>query len=226
ILQVLKKQDDINNDQLDLEKSQIDNKTNNFNKQGKGKLFYWIFMLWSGILFSFGIFSLVGVFIGFLLIQYYLLLNFLFGIALIIFGIIILIPKLEEITFTGIKIPESIQKYLQKESYTGLDLFVIGTIYSIIALPCSGPIFIALIPIIINYSNPILSMLSLFVFAIGLLLPYVLLISITSKTQMQFVKGIRNRYILVKNITAILLLFMGGILAWPFFGGPILFSIG
>ena len=222
ILNIMRKQEEKDSSEIDSSFKEVLPKKSNL----RMKAFSWIFMLWSGILFSFGIFALIGVFIGSYLIQNYLLLNLIFGIILIIMGYIILSPKLEEIFFARIPIPDFVQKQMQKEEYSGLDLFTLGAFYSIIALPCSGPVFIALIPLIISFNNQIISLFSLSLFAIGLLLPYLLLIMVTTETQSKFIQGVRNHYNIVKIITGILIILVGGLLAWPYFGGPILFTVG
>ena len=185
----------------------------------------WIFMLWSGILFSFGIFALIGAFIGSFLIQNYLLLNLVFGILLILMGYIIIVPKLEELFFSRIPVPGFVQQQLQKEEYSGFDLFLLGAAYSIIAIPCAGPVFIALIPLIISFNNQLMSLFSFVLFAIGLLIPYLLLIMVTSEGQVAFIKKVRNNYRLIQVITGILIIIVGGLLVWPYFGGPILFTV-
>ena len=190
------------------------------------KAFNWIFMLWSGILFSFGIFALIGTYIGGFLIQNYILFNLIVGIFLIIMGYIIINPKLEEIFFSRIPVPNFVQKQMQKEEYSGLDLFILGTFYSIIALPCAGPVFIALIPIVINFNNQLVSLFSLSLFALGLLIPYLLLIMVTTETQAKFIKKVRGNYQIIKIITGLLIILVGGLLAWPYFGGPVLFTVG
>ena len=190
------------------------------------KAFNWIFMLWSGILFSFGIFALIGTYIGSFLIQNYILFNLIVGIFLIIMGYIIINPKLEEIFFSRIPVPEIVQRQMQKEEYSGLDLFTLGTVYSLIALPCAGPVFIALLPLVINFNNQIVSLFSLSLFALGLLIPYLLLIMVTTETQTKFIKKVRNNYNIIKIITGLLIILVGGLLSWPYFGGPVLFTVG
>ena len=216
ILNILKKQEQQDN----LDHNSTETKNYRF------KAYNWIFMLWSGILFSFGIFALIGVFIGTTLIQNYLLLNLIFGIVLIIMGYIMISPKLEELFFSRIPIPTYVQNQMQKSMYSGIDLFTLGAFYSIIALPCAGPVFIALIPLVINFNSQFLRFFSLALFALGLLLPYLILIMVTTEAQTTFIQKVRERYTYVKIITSILLILVGGLLAWPYFGGPILFTVG
>ncbi|MFX1256036.1 MAG: cytochrome c biogenesis protein CcdA [Promethearchaeota archaeon] len=185
----------------------------------------WVFMLWSGILFSFGIFALVGVAIGFLLIQYYTVLNLIFGFLIVILGIIILIPKFGEQIFARIPVPDRLSGLLQKETVSDLDLFILGLSYSIIALPCAGPAFLAVLPLIIGSINPLFTLTGLVLLALGLLLPYLALVMLTTEARTRFISGIQRHYGLIKVITAVFLIIIGALLMWPFFGGPALFAI-
>ena len=108
ILNILKKQEQQDN----LDHNSTETKNYRF------KAYNWIFMLWSGILFSFGIFALIGVFIGTTLIQNYLLLNLIFGIVLIIMGYIMISPKQEELFFSRIPIPTNVQNQMQNSMYS------------------------------------------------------------------------------------------------------------
>lgn len=221
ILNIMRKDDEVNS-----EKDSEDEPQPKYHSTSQRlKSLNWIFMLWSGILFSFGIFAIIGAFIGSFLIQNYLLLNLLFGMLLILMGYIIIVPKLEELFFSRFPVPEFVQKQMQKEEYSGFDLFLLGAAYSIIAIPCAGPVFIALIPLIISFNNLLVSLFSFALFAIGLLIPYLLLIMVTSEGQVAFIKKVRKNYRLIQVVTGILIIIVGGLLVWPYFGGPILFTV-
>lgn len=222
ILNIMRKDNEKNSDSSNDTVGELD--SSNISK-GNSSL-NWIFMLWSGILFSFGIFALIGAYIGSFLIQNYILFNFIFGVILIVMGYIIVIPKLEEIFFSRIQIPNFIQKQMLKEEYSGFDLFTLGAFYSIIALPCAGPVFIALIPLIISFNNQLISLFSLFLFALGLLIPYLILIFVTAQTQTKFINKVRSSYGLIRGITGVLIIIVGGLLVWPYFNGPVLFTAG
>ena len=188
------------------------------------EVLYWSFLLWSGILFSFEIFSLIGIIIGFILIQYYVLLNLIFGVIIVILGIIILIPKFHVNIFSRIPVHNKLYSLLLKEKKLDIDIFALGFFYSIISLPCAGPTFLAVLPLIVGTVNPLYKLIGLLLLAIGLLVPYLVLILLTNEARSKFINKIQQKYSLIKAIMAIFLIVIGLILIWPFFGGPIIFS--
>lgn len=191
----------------------------------RGQALGWVLHLWAGILFAFAIFALVGVAIGFLLVQYYIVLNLLFGMVVILVGVIMVVPKLEEQIFARIPVPQRVYGVMQKEEFGSADLFALGASYSIIALPCAGPAFIAILPLIIGSSSPLWTLGGLFLFAIGLLVPYFLLVMLTAEARVRFIRGVQSRYSYLRIATGVFLMLVGGLLAWPFFGGPSLFAL-
>jgi len=176
----------------------------------------WVTALWSGILFSFIIFALIGVVIGAFLIQYYVTLNFLFGLILLGLGIIILYPQLENYTFARIPVPNRAQRLMDKEEFSNVDLFALGSGYSFIALPCAGPVFLVMLPLIIGTANPFFTLAAILLFGIGLYLPYLGLVLVTTEARIRFISIIRERYIIVKNLTALFIVFIGFLLIRPF----------
>ena len=114
---------------------------------------------------------------------------------------------------------------MQKESFSNFDLFALGSGYSFIALPCAGPIFLVILPLIIGNTDPVFTMAAISLFGLGLYIPYFVLIMVTTEARIHFISFIRDRYHIVKGFTAVLIIVMGGLLMWPFFGGPILFSL-
>lgn len=195
----------------------IDETQQSSNMQNQRRLAIgWVTALWSGILFSFIIFALIGVVIGAFLIQYYVTLNFLFGLILLGIGIIILYPQLENYTFARIPVPNRAQRLMDKEQFSNVDLFALGSGYSFIALPCAGPVFLVMIPLIIGTANPFFTFAAIMLFGIGLYIPYLGLVLVTTEAQIRFISIIRERYIIVKNLTALFIVFIGFLLIRPF----------
>lgn len=179
----------------------------------------YILSLWSGIVISFGIIIVASSILALFVIENYLFLNFIFGGIMVIFGIIMFIPSFES-RFAFNSLSSNILSRFQKSSFNYVDLFLLGSVYSIIAFPCAGPAILAMLPLLIGTANPLFTSAALLAFAIGILIPYLLIGKLISATGTKFISNIRNSYKYIKITTSILIIVIGLLLAWPYLGGP------
>ncbi len=189
----------------------------------------WVVLLTSGILVTFIgsiiIMSYIWDFFGIFLIQQYRELTFILGIILIVMGLFLIIPVLSEKTFAKIPVPQRVSDIFQKEEIRQLDLFLIGFGYSFIALPCAAPAFITLLGISSVYSNSFNLLLGIGLFAIGLFIPYLLLVLATAEARTRLTSLFAENFRIIEMIIGVIILVFGFLFIWPAFGGPILFSI-
>ncbi|MHA1975272.1 MAG: cytochrome c biogenesis protein CcdA [Candidatus Hodarchaeales archaeon] len=189
----------------------------------------WVSILVGGILFTF---ISVALIIMYLWVEIAIQINYLYrpftfllGIILLLMGAFIIFPKLSEKTFARIPIPLKISNIMAREEYKQLDLFLIGFGYSIIALPCAFPVFLALLTIIISTANPIFTMTGLSLFSIGLFIPYLILVFVTAEARVRAARVLAERFRVVELITGIVIFIFGLLFLWPAFGGPYLFAL-
>ena len=183
----------------------------------------WVVLLCLGIFTSFAVFALLANLIAGFLLQNHELLSFIFGIILLTVGTIILFPKFEEKTFARIPIPEKVTNFFNKEEFTRYDLFLLGAAFSIIAIPCSSPAFLVILNIIVATRNPLFTLVGMTLFGIGLFIPYLILVLLTSEARDRFIKGIKERFRLLEITTSILIILMGILFILPILGGPNIF---
>ncbi len=184
------------------------------------KVLGWTLLLCSGILLAFALFALVGLFVGTTLVQFRHELGFVLGLILLILGTFMLVPKLEERTFARIPIPQRISGFLEKDEYSSLDLFFLGFLYSMIALPCAGPAILSTIPLVAIHANPFLTLGVLILFGIGLFIPYLVLVFVTAEGQARAIKFFQSKTRLIQLIGGILIIVMGILFILPLLGGP------
>ena len=102
---------------------------------------------------------------------------------------------------------------------------MIGFGYSFIALPCAAPAFITLLGISSVYSNSFNLLLGIGLFAIGLFIPYLLLVLATAEARTRLTSLFAENFRIIEMIIGVIILVFGFLFIWPAFGGPILFSI-
>jgi cytochrome c-type biogenesis protein len=189
----------------------------------------WVALLTSGILVTFIaailIMSYIWDFFGIFLINQYIELTFILGILLIIMGFFLLFPFLSEKTFARIPVPQGVSTIFQKEEIKHLDLFLIGFGYSFIALPCAAPAFITLLGMSSVYGNSLSLILGIGLFAIGLFIPYLLLVLVTAEARTRLTSLFTANFRIIETIVGIVIIIFGFLFIWPSFGGPILFSL-
>lgn len=178
-----------------------------------------ILSLWSGIVVSFGIIIITSSILAMFVIENYLLLNFIFGMVMILLGIIMLIPFLE--SRMGLSdLSSRILTRFQESSFGTIDLFILGSVYSIIAFPCAGPAILAMLPLLLGTANPFFTITALIAFSLGILLPYLIIGKLATSGGSKFISNVRNSYRIIKISTSILVIIIGLLLAWPYLGGP------
>lgn len=188
----------------------------------------WVILLTSGILITFFLAILISAYIwnnlGFFLSDIFVELTFILGLVLIIMGLFLIFPVLAESTFARIPIPQRVTDSFQREEYRHLDLFLIGFGYTFIALPCAFPVFLILLSIIPLIGNSLYLFIGMGLFAIGLLIPYLILVLVTAEARVRAASLLAERFRIVEIIIGILVIIFGILFIWPSFGGPYLFS--
>ncbi|GAB6189804.1 cytochrome c biogenesis CcdA family protein [Marinitoga arctica] len=132
-----------------------------------------------GIAFFLGLsifFSLLGVFagtFGLILSKYQTILNIIAGIFIISLGIYYFFEKE---SFKGIKL--NLSKFKNTSFFSA---FLIGILISFIWVPCSGPVLAAVLTYASTTTSPFLGGLMLFVYSLGISIPFLFLSGIISK---------------------------------------------
>ncbi len=180
----------------------------------------WTFLLTGGIFLAFAMFSLIGLFISTTLVSFRYELGFFFGVILIILGILMLVPMLEERTLARFRIPSRVSEFMEKGEYTALDLFFLGFLYSIIALPCAGPAILSVIPLVAVFANPFFTLVALIFFGTGTFIPYLLLVLVTTEGQMRIIRFFQRNFRGIQIISGFLIIMMGVLFVLPLIGGP------
>lgn len=184
------------------------------------------FSLLSGIIIAFGAFVItVTIFfqqVSLWLLQYYGYLSAAFGVLLIIIGLVMIMPRTHE-WFS--RIPTPFSQQLGKEAYNYLDLFFLGLLFSFIAIPCAGPIYLSLSVIIALSRDLMYSMLGLSLFAVGLAIPYIMLTLASTESRLQVGAKITPHVRKIEIGSAILIIIFGLLFILPAFGLPALLTI-
>ncbi|KLO21650.1 MULTISPECIES: cytochrome c biogenesis CcdA family protein [unclassified Marinitoga] len=132
-----------------------------------------------GIAFFIGLsmfFSLLGALagsIGFILSKYQFILNIIAGIFIIAMGIYYLIDKS---FFKGLKF--NFSKY---KNTSFISAFILGILISFIWIPCSGPVLAAVLAFASTTSNAFKGAFMLFLYSLGISIPFLFLSGIISK---------------------------------------------
>jgi len=193
------------------------------------KAFEWVILLTSGILITFFLAILISAYIwtnlGSFLSDVFIELTFILGLLLIMMGIFLVFPKLAELTFARIPIPQKVTDSFQREEYRNLDLFLIGFGYTFIALPCAFPVFLIILSLIPFIGNPLFLFVGMGLFALGLLIPYFILVLVTAEARIRAASLLAERFRIVEIITGILVIIFGLLFIWPAFGGPYIFAL-
>lgn len=188
----------------------------------------WVVLLTAGILITFFLAILISSYVwsnlGSFLIGTYRETTFILGLFLIIMGIFLLFPILEELTFARIPIPQQITNSFQREEYRNLDLFLIGFGYSFIALPCALPVFLVLLTVIPFVGNIVNLVIGIVLFYIGLLIPYLILVFVAAEARNRAASFLAEKFRIIEVITGVLIIIFGLLLILPSFGGPSVFS--
>jgi cytochrome c biogenesis protein CcdA len=184
----------------------------------------WVLLLCAGIFTSFIIFTFTAQLVGSFLIRNFVLLNLIVGIMLVLMGLTIIFSQIAERTFARIPIPERATNFFEKEEYSSIDLYLLGLAYSIIALPCAAPAFLAVMSFIVGTGNVVVTGVGLGLFGLGLMIPYLILVFLTSTAQTVFIGAIQRNFGTVEKVVGVIMIAFGFLFIWPFFGGPFIFS--
>ena len=173
----------------------------------------WVSILVLGILTTFFVVAFVGMYIwnglAIELISLYRPLSLLMGIILISMGVFIIFPQLSEMTFAKIPIPQGVSNIMLKDEYKQFDLFVMGLGYSIIAFPCASPVFISMFSVLVSVGNLLYMVIGMTVFGMGLFIPYLILVFVTSETRTRVASRLAENFRIIELIMGILIIFFG-----------------
>lgn len=140
------------------------------------------------------------------------------GLILITMGFFIIFPKLSEMTFARIPIPQKLSDSMVREEYRGLDLFMMGLGYSIIAFPCASPVFISIF-FIPQYSSNLFSVLiGMGFFGVGLFIPYLVLVFVTAEARVRVARILAENFRKIELVLGVLVIMFGIIFLLVGFG--------
>ncbi|MHA2073299.1 MAG: hypothetical protein ACW97X_01625 [Candidatus Hodarchaeales archaeon] len=75
------------------------------------------------------------------------------------------------------------------------------------------------------YSNSFNLIFGIGLFAIGLFIPYLLLVLVTTEARTRLTSLFTENFRIIEIVIGVVILIFGFLFIWPAFGGPILFSI-
>lgn len=167
-----------------------------------------VLMVVLGMLTTFTVFTMIAVYIASFIITNHLILNLIFGIMIVIFGMVILVPKLNEVfsTFSSKLTP---QQVTETDSSNYLSLYFLGIVYTFIAIPCSGSVFLSVSTVLITLNNPLITMAGLLLFGLGLLLPYAILALASSELRNVIASKMVEKQHLIEKAVGLFLVIYG-----------------
>ena len=190
-------------------------------QRGRTRALVGALIIVSGILVSYNLFFLFARFLGSLLLTFLLVLyipfSFLLGSILIIAGVIVIVPKLHQ-QLGRVRMPEGVNSLMMKEEYSIAELFLLGLLFSLIALPCSGAISLGLVGLAAaqNFS-PILFALCLLAFSLGIAMPYIVLSLFAEEARLRLVSVFTAYSRYVQFLAGLGLILVGILVMLPVF---------
>ena len=160
-----------------------------------------------GLAFFLGLsifFSVLGAFagtMGIFLSKYQAVFNIIAGIVIILLGIYYILGKE---TFKGLKI--NFNKY---KNTSFISAFIIGVLISFVWMPCSGPVLAAVLTYASTTSSPFLGGLMLFIYSLGISIPFLFFSGVISKIFSKISFGTPKWEKYIKIFGGILLIIMG-----------------
>ncbi|MBM7560155.1 cytochrome c biogenesis CcdA family protein [Marinitoga litoralis] len=168
-----------------------------------------------GLAFFLGLsifFSILGAFagtLGSILSKYQDIFNIIAGIVIILLGIYYIFGKE---MFKGVKI--NLNKYKNTSFFSA---FIIGILISFIWVPCSGPVLAAVLTYASTTSSPFLGGLMLFVYSLGISIPFLFFSGLISKIFSKVSFGTPKWEKYMKLFGGILLISMGLLIIFGLF---------
>lgn len=166
-----------------------------------------VLMVVLGMMTTFTVFTMVAVSITSFLITNRQLLDLVFGSLIIIFGVIIIVPKFNEL-FSRVSSRFSPQQEFD-DDLNYLSLFFLGVVYTLIAVPCSGSIFLSVSAVLISVANPLITMTGLLLFGTGLFFPYAVLALASAELRIVIAKKMVEKQHLIEKIVGLFLIIYG-----------------
>ncbi|TFG05435.1 hypothetical protein EU538_11385 [Candidatus Thorarchaeota archaeon] len=171
-------------------------------------------VLVAGILASLAVFWAISGLIGIYLVQNKSLIQAVFGVVIIIFGIITVSDKLRQrLGISGMNLAQPPENPSSLAS-----VFAIGLGYSLMAAPCSGPALFAAFIFFGSQANVLLLGVLFVAMAIGVGIPYLLIALISSEGRDKLASSFASYARYVEIAVGVLLVVMGVVLMLPYFG--------
>jgi cytochrome c-type biogenesis protein len=171
-------------------------------------------VLVAGILASLAIFWAISGLIGIYLVQNKSLIQAVFGVVIIIFGIITVSDKLRQrLGISGMNLAQPPENPSSLAS-----VFAIGLGYSLMAAPCSGSALFAAFIFFGSQANVLLLGVLFVAMAIGVGIPYLLIALISSEGRDKLASSFASYARYVEIAVGVLLVVMGVVLMLPYFG--------
>ncbi|MFW9793896.1 MAG: cytochrome c biogenesis CcdA family protein [Candidatus Thorarchaeota archaeon] len=167
-----------------------------------------------GILSSLALFLSIAWIIGGLLIDYYIRIQAVFGLILIILGVVTMSTTLKN--KLGIS---SLNLRSQPTAPSNLfSVYLVGLGYSLLAAPCSGPAIFGVIAIFGAESGFLIPVLLFLVLSIAIAIPYFAIAIVTGEARLRMARSISTHARKVEIITGMILVVIGVILFSQLFG--------
>ncbi len=173
-----------------------------------------------GIIVAFTLFTLLASFIALFIIQNLGYIQAVLGVILVIIGLFLIVPQLKMLTA---RIPVIFNYKPEEGKERMLDVFIIGLGYAFIAAPCSGPVFIGNLLLIVSAPNLFLIMFYLLSFSVGVMIPYLIFALATQEARMRLASIMASNADKIEALVGIIIIIIGILFIIPIFGGPIIF---
>lgn len=178
----------------------------------------------AGILVSVGFYALIAFTIssiGLFLITSFRDLQFILGIVILFFGIVMVSDRFRN----ALRLSRlSMHGKPSKPSNLG-QVFLTGLGYTLLAAPCAGPAIIGLVGIFGTLSNPLFLLMAFIMVAIIIAIPYFAIALVAGEARTGLAMSISNRARTIEVVTGVVLVILGliMILQHPVFGLYLLF---
>jgi len=148
--------------------------------------------------------------IGMMLAMYQSVINIVAGVLIILFGFLFLINK-SLISAKNI----DIRKYNKNNSF--FSAFLIGILISLVWIPCASPILASILTLATTTGEPIRGALLLFVYSLGISIPFLFFSGIVSKILSKVTLGEPKWQKSLRIIGGILLMVVGTMVSFGIF---------
>ncbi|MGY5872482.1 MAG: cytochrome c biogenesis protein CcdA [Candidatus Thorarchaeota archaeon] len=178
----------------------------------------------AGILVSVAFYALIAFTIssiGMFLASSFRDLQFILGIVILFFGVVMISDKLRNALHLS-----RLSMHGKPSKPSNLSqVFVTGLAYTLLAAPCAGPAIIGLVGIFGTLTNPLFLLLVFVLVSVIIAIPYFAIALVAGEARTNLAMSISNRARTIEIITGVILILLGlfMILQHPIFGLYLLF---